>query len=123
MYLLLYGRHGPFAPLSTKGLSFVTADMFFLDTVPAVPTRFRPTAKMSDKLFEHPQNELLEKILRTAYRLRDHKIDLRAILQKTPDFDDAVRKKIMGSCWTRCCSCRSTSTALWTAARTPHRCG
>ncbi|KAJ7792387.1 hypothetical protein B0H14DRAFT_3499285 [Mycena olivaceomarginata] len=67
MYLLLYGRHGPFAPLSTEGLSFATADMFFLDTVPVVPTRFRPTAKMGDKLFEHPQNELLEKILHTAF--------------------------------------------------------
>jgi DNA-directed RNA polymerase I subunit RPA1 len=95
MCSLLYGRHGPFAPLSTDGLSLATADMFFLDAVPVAPTRFRPAAKMGDKLFEHPQNELLEKILRTAYRLRDRNIDLRAASQKTPDFDDAVRKKIM----------------------------
>ncbi|KAJ7904744.1 hypothetical protein B0H14DRAFT_3079532 [Mycena olivaceomarginata] len=93
MCSLLYGRHGPFAPLSTEGLSFATADMFFLDAVPVAPTRFRPAAKMGDKLFEHPQNELLEKILRTAYRLRDRNIDLRAASQKTPDFDDVVRKK------------------------------
>ncbi|KAJ7368540.1 hypothetical protein DFH08DRAFT_831649 [Mycena albidolilacea] len=95
MCSLLYGRHGPFAPLSTEGLSFATADMFFLDAVPVAPTRFRPAAKMGDKLFEHPQNELLEKILRTAYRLRDRNIDLRAASQKTPDFDDVLRKKIM----------------------------
>ncbi|KAK7054250.1 DNA-directed RNA polymerase subunit [Favolaschia claudopus] len=96
MCSLLYGRHGPFAPLSKDGLSFASADMFFLEVVPVAPTRFRPAAKMADKLFEHPQNELLEKVLRTSYRLRDLNIDLRAASQKTPDFDDVLRKKVMG---------------------------
>ncbi|KAF7355507.1 DNA-directed RNA polymerase subunit [Mycena sanguinolenta] len=85
MCSLLYGRHGPFAPLSADELSFASADMFFLDAVPVAPTRFRPAAKMGDKLFEHPQNELLEKVLRTSYRLRDLNIDLRAASQKTAD--------------------------------------
>ncbi|KAJ7228454.1 hypothetical protein GGX14DRAFT_413252 [Mycena pura] len=97
MCSLLYGRHGPFAPLSPDGLSFASADMFFLDAVPVAPTRFRPAAKMGDKLFEHPQNELLEKILKTSYKLRDRNIDFRAASQKTPEFDDVVRKKIMSS--------------------------
>ncbi|KAJ7498705.1 hypothetical protein FB451DRAFT_1202781 [Mycena latifolia] len=97
MCSLLYGRHGPFAALSPDGLSFASADMFFLDAVPVAPTRFRPAAKMADKLFEHPQNELLEKILKTSYRLRDQNLNLRAASQKTPEFDDAVRKKIMSS--------------------------
>ncbi|KAJ7752736.1 hypothetical protein DFH07DRAFT_1061572 [Mycena maculata] len=97
MCSLLYGRHGPFAPLSADGLSFASADMFFLDAVPVAPTRFRPAAKMGDKLFEHPQNELLEKILKTAYQLRDQNLTLRAASQKTPEFDDTVRRKIMSS--------------------------
>ncbi|KAJ7094564.1 hypothetical protein B0H15DRAFT_830038 [Mycena belliarum] len=97
MCSLLYGRHGPFAALSPDGISFASADMFFLDAVPVAPTRFRPAAKMADKLFEHPQNELLEKILKTSYRLRDQNINLRAASQKTPEFDDALRKKIMSS--------------------------
>ncbi|KAJ7490360.1 hypothetical protein B0H11DRAFT_2010213 [Mycena galericulata] len=95
MCSLLYGRHGPFAPLSPDGLSFASADMFFLDAVPVAPTRFRPAAKMGDKLFEHPQNELLEQILKTSYKLRDQNLSLRAASQKTPEFDDVVRKKIM----------------------------
>ncbi|KAF7352593.1 DNA-directed RNA polymerase subunit [Mycena venus] len=97
MCSLLYGRHGPFAPLSTEELSFASADMFFLDAVPVAPTRFRPAAKMGDKLFEHPQNELLEKILRTSYRLRDQNIDLRAASQKTPEFDDVDVNSFMDS--------------------------
>ncbi|KAJ7178928.1 hypothetical protein C8R46DRAFT_1071922 [Mycena filopes] len=97
MCSLLYGRHGPFAPLSRDGLSFASADMFFLDAVPVAPTRFRPAAKMADKLFEHPQNELLEKILKTSYRMRDQNITLRAASQKTPEFDDVLRRKAMSA--------------------------
>ncbi|KAJ7180322.1 hypothetical protein C8R43DRAFT_972609 [Mycena crocata] len=97
MCSLLYGRHGPFAVLSRDGLSFASADMFFLDAVPVAPTRFRPAAKMADKLFEHPQNELLEKILKTSYRLRDQNLSLRAASQKTPEFDDVMRRRIMAS--------------------------
>ncbi|KAJ7682575.1 hypothetical protein DFH06DRAFT_1161561 [Mycena polygramma] len=95
MCSLLYGRHGPFAVLSPDGLSFASADMFFLDAVPVAPTRFRPAAKMGDKLFEHPQNELLEKILKTCYRLRDLNLNLRAASQKAPEFDEVLRKRIM----------------------------
>ncbi|KAJ7129444.1 hypothetical protein C8R44DRAFT_776823 [Mycena epipterygia] len=91
MCSLLYGRHGPFAVLSADGLSFASADMFFLDAVPVAPTRFRPAARMGDKLFEHPQNELLEKILKTSYRLRDQNIKLRVASQKTPEFDDVLQ--------------------------------
>ncbi|KAF7292328.1 DNA-directed RNA polymerase subunit [Mycena chlorophos] len=97
MSSLLYGRHGPFAPISAEGLSFASADIFFLDAVPVAPTRFRPAAKMADKLFEHPQNELLEKVLRTSYRLRDQNIELRAASQKTEGFDENLRKKIMAA--------------------------
>ncbi|KAF7332255.1 DNA-directed RNA polymerase subunit [Mycena kentingensis (nom. inval.)] len=97
MCSLLYGRHGPFAQLAANGLSYASADMFFLDAVPVAPTRFRPAAKMADKLFEHPQNELLEKILKTSYKLRDQNIDLRAASQKTEDFDEKLRKKIMAT--------------------------
>jgi DNA-directed RNA polymerase beta' subunit len=94
---LIFGRHGPFAPLSQDGLSFASADMFFMDVVPVAPTRFRPPAMMNDTLFEHPQNELLSKVLNTSYRLRDLNIELRAASQKTPDFDEATRKKLMGA--------------------------
>ncbi|KAF7301868.1 DNA-directed RNA polymerase subunit [Mycena indigotica] len=97
MCSLLYGRHGPYSPLSPEGLSFASPDMFFLDAVPVAPTRFRPAAKMADKLFEHPQNELLEKILKTSYRLRDQNIDLRTASQKTEGFDEMARKRIMAS--------------------------
>ncbi|KAJ7639015.1 hypothetical protein FB45DRAFT_827720 [Roridomyces roridus] len=97
MCSLLYGRHGPFAPLSPNGLSIPSADMFFLDAIPVAPTRFRPAAQMGEKLFEHPQNELLEKILKTTYRMRDQNLNLRAASEKTPEFDDVLRKKIMSS--------------------------
>ncbi|CAK5262993.1 unnamed protein product [Mycena citricolor] len=97
MCSLLYGRHGPFAAVSAEGLSLASADMFFLDAVPVAPTRFRPAAHMGDKLFEHPQNELLEKILRTCYRLRDQNLQLRQASVKTPEFDETLRKRIMSS--------------------------
>ena len=92
---LLFGRHGPFAPLSPDHLSFVSADMFFMDVIPVSPTRFRPPAKLGDTLFEHPQNELLAKVLQTSYRMRDLNIDLKGASQKTPDFDESTRKAIM----------------------------
>lgn len=94
---LIFGRHGPFAPLSADGFSLASADMFFMDVIPVAPTRFRPPAKMNETLFEHPQNELLAKVLNTSYRLRDLNLDLRTASQKTPDFDAAMRRKLMGA--------------------------
>lgn len=62
---VLYGRHGAFAS------DAISADMFFLEVLPVPPTRFRPPAKMGEMIFENPQNELLGKVLRTTFRIRD----------------------------------------------------
>ena len=95
MCALIFGRHGPFAPLSQDQLSYASADMFFLEVLPVSPTRFRPPAKMGDILFEHPQNELLARVLQTSYRMRDLNISLREASQKRPEFDAATRKTIL----------------------------
>lgn len=95
MCSLLFGRHGPFAPLTRHGLSLASADMFFLDVVPVSPTRFRPPAKMGEMLFEHPQNELLSKVLTTSYRLRDLNENLRTASLKDSAVDAATRRKIL----------------------------
>ncbi|KAJ1302518.1 hypothetical protein OPQ81_002836 [Rhizoctonia solani] len=76
--MLIYGRHGPFA----KTAKAANADMFFLEVLPVPPTRFRPPARMGDSVFEHPQNELLTKVLVTAYRLRDLEAALREASKK-----------------------------------------
>lgn len=96
MCSLLFGRHGPFAPLSRDNFSFASADIFFLEVLPVAPTRFRPPAKLGETLFEHPQNELLAKVLTTSYRLRDLNVDLRTASLKTAEFDDVARKLIFG---------------------------
>ncbi|EIW82067.1 beta and beta-prime subunits of DNA dependent RNA-polymerase [Coniophora puteana RWD-64-598 SS2] len=75
---LLYGRHGPFAPLTPTGLSLASADMFFMEVVPVPPTRFRPPVRMGETLFEHQQNELLSKVLNSSYRVRDANANVRA---------------------------------------------
>ncbi|EMD40913.1 hypothetical protein CERSUDRAFT_131304 [Gelatoporia subvermispora B] len=95
MCSLLFGRHGPFAPLTRHGLSLASADMFFLDVIPVSPTRFRPPAKMGEMLFEHPQNELLSKVLTTSYRLRDLNDSLRAASVKGSGADVAAQRKLM----------------------------
>ncbi|KAF9478153.1 beta and beta-prime subunits of DNA dependent RNA-polymerase [Pholiota conissans] len=95
MCALVFGRHGPFAVLSPDQLSYASADMFFMEVIPVAPTRFRPPAKMGDTLFEHPQNELLARVLQTSYRMRDLNIGLREASQKSDDFDEATRKTIM----------------------------
>ena len=92
---LVFGRHGPFALLSPDQISFASADMFFVDVIPVAPTRFRPPAKMGDTLFEHPQNELLSRVLQTSYRMRDLNINLRQLSQKSENFDEVERKKVM----------------------------
>ncbi|GLB34003.1 putative DNA-dependent RNA polymerase [Lyophyllum shimeji] len=94
---LIYGRHGPFAPLTVDQLSLASADMFFLEVIPVAPTRFRPPAKMNEVLFEHPQNELLAKVLNTSYRLRDINLELRTASQKTPNFDKATQQRLMAA--------------------------
>lgn len=94
---LLFGRHGPFAPISRDGLSFASADMFFMDVVAVSPTRFRPPAQMGETIFEHPQNELLTKILNTCYRLRDLNSTLRATSEKSAEADEVARRRVMGS--------------------------
>ncbi|KII94929.1 hypothetical protein PLICRDRAFT_169633 [Plicaturopsis crispa FD-325 SS-3] len=96
MCSLLFGRHGPFSALSRDGFSWASADMFFMDVVPVSPTRFRPPAKMGETLFEHPQNELLSKVLRTSYRLRDLNSELREASVKRADMDDVARRRILG---------------------------
>ncbi|KAH7338691.1 hypothetical protein B0J17DRAFT_658102 [Rhizoctonia solani] len=75
---LVYGRHGPFV----KNRIPADPDMFFLEVLPVPPTRFRPPAKLGDSVFEHPQNELLTKVLVTAYRLRDLEAALREASKK-----------------------------------------
>lgn len=95
MCALVFGRHGPFAQLSPEQLSFASPDMFFMDVIPVSPTRFRPPAKMADTLFEHPQNELLARVLQTSYRMRDLNINLREASTKASGVDEAMRKSIM----------------------------
>lgn len=94
---LLFGRHGPYAPLTSHNLSLASADMFFLDVLPITPTRFRPPAKMGEMLFEHPQNELLSRILNTSYRLRDLNETLRNASAKGSDSSDVDKRKILQS--------------------------
>ncbi|KAI0335618.1 beta and beta-prime subunits of DNA dependent RNA-polymerase [Cubamyces sp. BRFM 1775] len=97
MCSLLFGRHGPLAPLNQNNLSFASADMFFMEVLPVSPTRFRPPAKMGEMLFEHPQNELLSKVLTTSYRLRDLNNSLRAASAKGSAVDEAARRRILQS--------------------------
>ncbi|KAG6378763.1 hypothetical protein JVT61DRAFT_13036 [Boletus reticuloceps] len=94
---LLFGRHGPFAPLSAQGLSLASPDMFFMDVLLVPPTRFRPPAKMGETLFENPQNELLARVLNTSYRLRDLNAELAAASVKASTVDEASRRRLLGS--------------------------
>lgn len=77
MVSLIYGRHGPFAHKKSNGIVEASADIFFLEAIPVAPTRFRPPSLLGDTVFEHPQNELLTKILNTSYRVRDLNNDLK----------------------------------------------
>lgn len=95
MCSLLFGRHGPFAKLSKEGYSLASADMFFMEVVPVTPTRFRPPAKLGDTLFEHPQNELLTRLLNTSYRLRDLNTELNAVSMKNAEYDEGVRRSVL----------------------------
>ena len=95
MCSLLFGRHGPFAKLTKQGYSLASADMFFMEVIPVTPTRFRPPAKLGDTLFEHPQNELLTRLLNTSYRLRDLNVELNAVSVKSAEYDDGVRRSVL----------------------------
>ncbi|KAI6105879.1 hypothetical protein F5141DRAFT_1126540 [Pisolithus sp. B1] len=97
MCSLLFGRHGPFTPLSRDGLTRASPDIFFMEAIPVPPTRFRPPAKMGDMLFEHSQNELLAKILSTSYRLRDLTSDLQISSSKSSTVDESSRRRLLGS--------------------------
>ncbi|KAG2154984.1 uncharacterized protein EDB93DRAFT_1130600 [Suillus bovinus] len=94
---LIFGRHGPFSPLNAAGLSLASADMFFMEVIPVPPTRFRPPATMGETLFEHPQNELLAKVLNTSYRLRDLNADLHAASVKQSGIDDTTRRRLFSA--------------------------
>ena len=95
MCSLLFGRHGPFAQLSKQGYSLASADMFFMEVISVTPTRFRPPAKLGDTLFEHPQNELLTRMLNTSYRLRDLNTELNAASAKSPEYDEGIRRSVL----------------------------
>ncbi|KAI0089112.1 beta and beta-prime subunits of DNA dependent RNA-polymerase [Irpex rosettiformis] len=97
MCSLLFGRHGPFAPLTPHKLSLASPDIFFLEVIPVSPTRFRPPAKMNDMLFEHNQNELLARVLTTSYRLRDLNDNLRAASAKASTVDEAAKRRLLQS--------------------------
>jgi DNA-directed RNA polymerase I subunit RPA1 len=52
---------------------------------------------MGDTLFEHPQNELLTKVLTTSYRLRDLNAELQAAsLKDAMQKDPKVHSRIFG---------------------------
>ncbi|EPQ30412.1 uncharacterized protein PFL1_01938 [Pseudozyma flocculosa PF-1] len=90
---LIFGRHGAFQNLadpgkprrSMKGEALwetpngASADNFFVEALAVPPTRFRPASVMGDQTFENPQNELLTKILKTSFRLRDLNQELTSI--------------------------------------------
>lgn len=98
MCSLIFGRHGPFAPLaSDRNFSIASADIFFMDVLLVPPTRFRPPTKMGDTVFEHPQNELLGRVLQTTYKLRDLNVDLHRVSEKKPGHDDATRKSVLSA--------------------------
>ncbi|KAL4241893.1 DNA-directed RNA polymerase subunit [Abortiporus biennis] len=93
MCSLIFGRHGPFAPLSAQHFSLASSDIFFLDVLPVTPTRFRPPARMGDMLFEHPQNELLTRVIQTSYRLREIQANLIKPDDKSSTSEEANRKR------------------------------
>ncbi|KAI0700751.1 hypothetical protein BC835DRAFT_1326250 [Cytidiella melzeri] len=97
MCSFLFGRHGPFAPLTPEALSLASPDIFFLEAIPVSPTRFRPPAKMNDMLFEHNQNELLARVITTSYRLRDLNESLRAASVKSSYVDETGQRRLLQS--------------------------
>ncbi|KZS97882.1 beta and beta-prime subunits of DNA dependent RNA-polymerase [Sistotremastrum niveocremeum HHB9708] len=74
---ILFGRHGRVITRNGESWKDVSADIFFMEVLPVSPTRFRPPAKLGETMFEHPQNELLNKVLNTSYRVRDINMELK----------------------------------------------
>ncbi|KAK0557362.1 hypothetical protein OC846_000581 [Tilletia horrida] len=74
---LLYGTNQPISSKTPARPGFDPiqdmrgADRFFMEVISVAPTRFRPASKMGDQTFENPQNELLTKIIRGSFELRD----------------------------------------------------
>ncbi|CAD6897983.1 unnamed protein product, partial [Tilletia laevis] len=84
---LLYGKKdGPNGIYSRPGVDPIQdmrlADRFFMEVISVAPTRFRPASKMGDQTFENPSNELLNKIIRSSFELRDLNQALRGLTGK-----------------------------------------
>ena len=100
---LIFGRHGPHASLykAPSGpswapmLSPISADMFFLEVIPVTPTRFRPPQHILDALFDHPQNDLLSKILNISYRIKGLATEL-----KVHSADSSITASLSQAQWT-----------------------
>jgi DNA-directed RNA polymerase beta' subunit len=90
---LLFGRQGTHA---STGSSMASADIFFLDVLAVSPTRFRPASKMDDKLFEHPHNEHLAKVLNTSYTLRDINSELTQAAVKGSAAGPEEQRRLLG---------------------------
>lgn len=93
---LMFGRQGPFAPLNGLGYSPSTADIFFLDVLAISPTRFRPPARMDDKILEHPHNVHLTKVLNISYALRNITNELKDASSKDVGDAPVDKQKLLG---------------------------
>jgi DNA-directed RNA polymerase I subunit RPA1 len=91
---LIFGRRGPYA--RAKNTSPAKADIFFLDVLVVSPTRFRPPAQMDDKIFEHPHNENLTRVLHTSYTLKDLTSELATASSKGAGDNIDERDRILG---------------------------
>ncbi|KAG8827052.1 hypothetical protein FRC19_005756 [Serendipita sp. 401] len=92
---LIFGRQGHYSKDSSAESSSVSADIFFLDVVAVSPTRFRPASRMDDKLFEHPHNEYLTKILNISLMLRDVNNELQAISAKGASATQLDKERVL----------------------------
>lgn len=93
---LMFGRHGAHSMPNEDRIHFASADIFFLDCLLVTPTRFRPPAKMGETLFEHPQNEMLSKVLVTTYSLRDQNEELRRAQEKDSGVEEPMQRRLLG---------------------------
>ena len=62
---MLYAVENKHVPRSSKIHSIYEDiyEMFFIQTVPVAPNKFRAPSKLGDQVFEHPQNTLLVTII------------------------------------------------------------
>lgn len=62
---MLYAVENKHVPRSSKIHSNYEDiyEMFFIQTVPVAPNKFRAPSKLGDQVFEHPQNTLLVTII------------------------------------------------------------